>query len=83
MFTRYNIDRERLNGKVGEYMKKQEYKRFAELYTNIIKEVSDEVGEPFSVVIKKLNGKEKLIRNEYEQRLIMDEQYYIDKFIRR
>ena len=33
-------------------MKKQEYKSFAELYTNIIKEVSDEVGEPFSVVIK-------------------------------
>ena len=64
-------------------MKKQEYNSFAELYTNIIKEVSDEVGEPFSVVIKKLNGKEKLIRNEYEQRLIMDEQYYIDKFIRR
>lgn len=64
-------------------MKKQEYKSFAELYTNIIKEVSDEVGEPFSVVIKQLNGKEKLIRNEYEQRLIMDEQYYIDKFIRR
>ncbi len=64
-------------------MKKQEYKSFAELYTNIIKEVSDEVGEPFSVVIKQLNGREKLIRNEYEQRLIMDEQYYIDKFIRR
>lgn len=64
-------------------MKKQEYKSFAELYTNIIKEVSDEVDEPFSVVIKQLNGKEKLIRNEYEQRLIMDEQYYIDKFIRR
>ncbi len=64
-------------------MKKQEYKSFAELYTNIIKEVSDEAGEPFSVVIKKLNDREKLIRNEYEQRLIMDEQYYIDKFIRR
>ena len=64
-------------------MKKQEYKSFAELYTNIIKEVSDEVGEPFSVVIKQLNGREKLIRNEYEQRLIMDEQYYIDKLIRR
>lgn len=64
-------------------MKKQEYKSFAELYTNIIKEVSDEVGEPFSVVIKQLNGREKLIRDEYEQRLIMDEQYYIDKFIRR
>ena len=46
-------------------MKKQEYKSFAELYTNIIKEVSDEVGEPFSVVIKKLNDREKLIRNEY------------------
>lgn len=48
-------------------MKKQEYKSFAELYTNIIKEVSDEVGEPFSVVIKQLNGREKLIRDEYEQ----------------
>ena len=64
-------------------MNKKAFKSFAELYTNIIKSVADSKNIPVDMALSNLSTTEASIRQEYEQTLIMDEQYYINKFIGR
>ena len=64
-------------------MAKPEFKSFAELYTDIIKKIATTKNVPVEMVLDNLSAKEAIIRKEYETTLIMDEQYYINKFVGR
>ena len=64
-------------------MAKPEFKSFAELYTDSIKKIATTKNVPVEMVLDNLSAKEAIIRKEYETTLIMDEQYYINKFVGR
>lgn len=62
---------------------KKNYKTFADLYTEIIKDISDKSGKSIDSVVSSLSEIESIIKSEYEATLIMDKDYYIKKFIGR
>lgn len=62
---------------------KNNYKSFADLYTEIIKDISDKSGKSIDFVVNSLSEVEDAIKNEYETTLNMDKSYYIKKFIGR
>lgn len=61
-------------------MSKKEFKSFAELYTNIIRDISNNMNIPVDIVLANMSVNEANIKQEYEKTLIMDAEYYIKKY---
>jgi hypothetical protein len=62
-------------------MGQKKFKSFTELYMDIAWSLSKKYNMPLENVIHNMSDKEDAIRHEYENKLIMDEMHYIDKFI--